>query len=46
MVEDNRITVNISKEKYDKLLYSFIDSLDEPCFFILERNELYVRKKI
>ena len=32
MVEDNRITVNISKEKYDKLLYSFIDSLDEPCF--------------
>ena len=36
MVEDNRITVNISKEKYDKLLYSFIDSLDEPCFFILE----------
>ena len=36
MVEGNRITVNISKEKYDKLLYSFIDSLDEPCFFILE----------
>ncbi len=36
MVEDNRITVNISKEKYDKLLYSFIDCLDEPCFFILE----------
>ena len=26
MVEDNRITVNISKEKYDKLLYSFIDN--------------------
>ena len=35
-VEDGRITINISKEKFDDLLYSFIELLDEPCFFILE----------
>lgn len=35
-VEDTRITLNISKEKYNDLLYSFIKCLEEPCFFILE----------
>lgn len=35
-VEDRRITINISKDKFDDLLYSFIELLDEPCFFILE----------
>lgn len=35
-IEDKRITINISKEKFDNLLYSFIELLVEPCFFILE----------
>ncbi len=35
-VNGKRITINISKEKFDDLLYSFIELLEEPCFFILE----------
>jgi len=35
-VEGERITINISKEKFDDLLYSFIELLEGPCFFILE----------
>lgn len=35
-IEDRRITINISKEKYNDLLYSFVELLEEPCFFVLE----------
>lgn len=35
-VDGESITINISKEKFDYLLYSFIELLVEPCFFILE----------
>lgn len=35
-VDGERIIINISKEKFDDLLYSFIELLVEPCFFILE----------
>lgn len=35
-MKNKRITINISKEKFEKLLYSFIELFEEPCFFILE----------